>query len=87
MPNTTIGKRHDYERIEKPNTRGRFLGRPISEPGEVTLNSSDYKDQPNINLNSFESELDIIAMRGGIRFSYDLLTKGERISSSANTPG
>ncbi|PTB67818.1 GMC oxidoreductase, partial [Trichoderma citrinoviride] len=53
------------------------LVRPISKPGEVTLNSASHLDQPNINLNFFESELDIIAMREGIRFSYDLLTKGE----------
>ncbi|EGR46073.1 aryl-alcohol oxidase [Trichoderma reesei QM6a] len=53
------------------------LVRPISKPGEVTLNSANHMDQPNINLNFFESELDIIAMREGIRFSYDLLTKGE----------
>ncbi|KAF3058775.1 Pyranose dehydrogenase 3 [Trichoderma lentiforme] len=53
------------------------LVRPISKPGEVTLASNNYLDNPNINLNFFESELDIIAMREGIRFSYDLLTKGE----------
>ncbi|KAL7823493.1 GMC oxidoreductase [Trichoderma gracile] len=53
------------------------LVRPISKPGEVTLNSAHHMDQPSINLNFFESELDIIAMREGIRFSYDLLTKGE----------
>ncbi|KAL7807340.1 GMC oxidoreductase [Trichoderma aethiopicum] len=53
------------------------LVRPISKPGEVTLNSGHHMDQPNINLNFFESELDIIAMREGIRFSYDLLTKGD----------
>ncbi|OTA04618.1 aryl-alcohol oxidase [Trichoderma parareesei] len=53
------------------------LVRPISKPGEVTLNSANHMDQPNINLNFFESELDINAMREGIRFSYDLLTKGE----------
>lgn len=52
------------------------LVRPVSKPGEVTLNSANPLDQPNINLNFFESELDIIAMREGIRFSYDMLTKG-----------
>lgn len=51
------------------------LVRPVSEPGEVTLNSADPLEQPNINLNFFASELDIIAMREGIRFSYDMLTK------------
>lgn len=52
------------------------LVRPVSEGGEVTLNSSDPLEQPNINLNFFADDLDIIAMREGIRFSYDLLTKG-----------
>ncbi|CAR31114.1 ZYRO0E10340p [Zygosaccharomyces rouxii] len=53
------------------------LVRPISEPGEVKLNSADPLVQPNINLNFFADELDIIAMREGIRFSYDVLTKGK----------
>jgi choline dehydrogenase len=53
------------------------LVRPISEPGEVTLNSADPLMQPNINLNFFADDLDIIAMREGIRFSYDVLTKGD----------
>jgi choline dehydrogenase len=53
------------------------LVRPVSEDGEVTLNSADPLVQPNINLNFFADDLDIIAMREGIRFSYDVLTKGE----------
>ena len=53
------------------------LVRPISEPGEVTLNSADPLMQPNINLNFFADDLDIIAMREGIRFTYDVLTKGD----------
>lgn len=53
------------------------LVRPVSEPGEVTLRSADPLVQPDINLNFFADELDIIAMREGIRFSYDLLTKSE----------
>ena len=53
------------------------LVRPVSDPGEVTLNSADPLVQPNINLNFFSNDLDIIAMREGIRFSYDVLTKGE----------
>ena len=52
------------------------LVRPISEPGEVKLNSADPLVQPNINLNFFADDLDIIAMREGIRFCYDILTKG-----------
>lgn len=53
------------------------LVRPVSDPGEVTLRSNDPLEQPNINLNFFADELDIIGMREGIRFSYDVLTKGE----------
>ncbi|KAL4745566.1 hypothetical protein BDW72DRAFT_52813 [Aspergillus terricola var. indicus] len=51
------------------------LVRPISSPGEVTLIDSNPLSQPAINLNFFSNDLDIIAMREGIRFSYDLLTK------------
>ncbi|PON25295.1 hypothetical protein TGAM01_v205981 [Trichoderma gamsii] len=51
------------------------LIRPISGPGEVTLKSADPLEQPYINLNFFADELDIIAMREGIRFTYDVLTK------------
>jgi hypothetical protein len=32
--------------------------------------------QPNINLNFFGNDLDILAMREGVRWTYDLLTKG-----------
>ncbi|GAV50584.1 hypothetical protein ZYGR_0Y00260 [Zygosaccharomyces rouxii] len=53
------------------------LVRPHSKPGEVRLNSTDPLLQPYINLNFFADELDIIAMREGIRFSYDILTKGK----------
>ncbi|GAV48603.1 hypothetical protein ZYGR_0M00240 [Zygosaccharomyces rouxii] len=53
------------------------LVRPVSEAGEVRLNSADPLAQPNINLNFFADELDIVAMREGIRFSYDVLTKGK----------
>lgn len=53
------------------------LVRPVSDPGEVTLNSSDPLEQPKINLNFFADELDIIGMREGIRFTYDLLTKSK----------
>lgn len=53
------------------------LVRPVSPPGEVTIQSSDPLVQPNINLNFFADDLDIIGMREGIRFCYDVLTKGE----------
>lgn len=53
------------------------LVRPTYEGGEVTLNSVDPFMQPNINLNYLSSDLDIIALREGIRLSYDILTKGD----------
>ncbi|KAF9990985.1 hypothetical protein BGZ75_007168 [Mortierella antarctica] len=53
------------------------LVRTVSEAGEVKLNSADPFEQPNINLNFFANEIDIIAMREGIRWTYDLLLNGE----------
>ena len=53
------------------------LVRPVYDGGEVTLNSADPLMQPNINLNFLSNVLDIIALREGIRFSYDVLTKGD----------
>lgn len=53
------------------------LVRPVSEGGEVTLNSADPLEQASINLNYFNDDLDIIAMREGIRFAYDVLKNGE----------
>lgn len=52
------------------------LVRPVSEGGTVTLNSADPLQQANINLNYFNDDLDIIAVREGIRFSYDVLKNG-----------
>ncbi|KAF5861086.1 hypothetical protein ETB97_000597 [Aspergillus alliaceus] len=52
------------------------LVRPISDPGEVTLNSSDPFVQPNINLNFSANDLDIIAVCEGIS-SATLLLKGD----------
>uniref|UniRef100_UPI000AC3485B GMC oxidoreductase n=1 Tax=Mycobacterium avium TaxID=1764 RepID=UPI000AC3485B len=43
----------------------------------MTLNSTDPFMQPNINLNYLSNELDIIALREGIRLAYDILTKGD----------
>jgi len=53
------------------------LVRPTSEPGEVTLHSADPLQQAKINLNYFNNDLDIIAVREGIRFSYDVLKNGD----------
>lgn len=51
------------------------LLRPLSE-GEITLHSNNPLMQANINLNFFANDLDILAMREGIRWTYDLLTNG-----------
>ncbi|CAH0036113.1 unnamed protein product [Clonostachys rhizophaga] len=53
------------------------LVRPVSEGGEVTLNSADPLEQASINLNYFNNDLDIIAIREGIRFAYDVLKNGD----------
>ncbi|KAJ5932785.1 hypothetical protein N7516_007274 [Penicillium verrucosum] len=55
------------------------LVRPVSDPGEVILNSADPLQQPNINLNYFNNDLDIIALREGIRYTYDVLKNGPGI--------
>ncbi|KAJ5670103.1 uncharacterized protein N7477_005466 [Penicillium maclennaniae] len=51
--------------------------RPVSDPGEVTVNSADPLEQTSINLSFFTDNLDITSMRKGIRFSNDVLTKAE----------
>ncbi|RAH73861.1 GMC family oxidoreductase [Aspergillus aculeatinus CBS 121060] len=53
------------------------LLRPLSRNGEVKLNSTDPRDQPNINLNFFSNDLDIIALREGVRFVDEILMHGE----------
>jgi choline dehydrogenase-like flavoprotein len=53
------------------------LLRPVSKPGEVKLRSADYKVQPYINLNFMENDLDIIALREGVRFVDDILKTGD----------
>ncbi|KAL2126715.1 hypothetical protein VTI74DRAFT_349 [Chaetomium olivicolor] len=53
------------------------LLRPLSKTGTVTLNSANPLEQPKINLNFFAEDLDIVAMREGIRWVDDLLMTGE----------
>jgi choline dehydrogenase len=53
------------------------LLRPVSKPGEVQLRSADYKIQPYINLNFMENDLDIIALREGVRHIDDILMTGD----------
>lgn len=53
------------------------LLRPLSKSGVVTLKSADPLVDPYINLNFLEDELDIIALRQGLRFVDDILMNGE----------
>ena len=53
------------------------LLRPLSRNGEVKLNSTDPFQQPNINLNFFSHDLDLVALREGIRFVDDIIVNGE----------
>ena len=53
------------------------LLRPLSKNGEVKLNSADPLEQPNVNLNFFSNDLDIIALRQGVRFNDDILKDGD----------
>jgi choline dehydrogenase len=53
------------------------LLRPISPGGWVKLNSSNPLDQPNINLNFLADDLDVMALREGVRFVDDILMSGD----------
>jgi hypothetical protein len=53
------------------------LMRPLSRNGYVKLNSADPLEQPYINLNFFSNDLDLIALREGVRFVDDILKNGE----------
>ncbi|KAI1761055.1 putative GMC oxidoreductase [Hypoxylon sp. FL1150] len=53
------------------------LLRPQSRSGTVELNSADPLAQPKINLNFFAEDLDILALREGIRWVDDVLMHGE----------
>ncbi|KAF4768091.1 hypothetical protein HAV15_002558 [Penicillium sp. str.  len=53
------------------------LLRPQSKGGYVRLTSIDPREQPDINLNYFTDELDILALREGVRFVDDILMNGD----------
>ncbi|KAM0322597.1 hypothetical protein ACHAQA_009445 [Verticillium albo-atrum] len=53
------------------------LLRPLSKNGVVTLNSSDPLAPPNVNINFFSHDLDLIALREGVRFIDDIVMNGE----------
>lgn len=53
------------------------LVRPLSKNGVVRLTSLDPREQPYINLNYFSNELDILALREGVRFIDDILMNGD----------
>lgn len=53
------------------------LLRPLSQNGWVKLNSADPKQQANININFFSHDLDLVALREGVRFVDDIIMNGE----------
>jgi choline dehydrogenase len=53
------------------------LMRPLSRSGVVKLNSADPFEQPYINLNFFSNDLDLIALREGVRMIDDMLMNGD----------
>jgi choline dehydrogenase len=53
------------------------LLRPLSRNGEIKLRSTDPLEQPYINLNYFSNDLDLVALREGVRFVHDILLNGE----------
>jgi choline dehydrogenase len=53
------------------------LVRPLSKNGEVKLNSANHLEQPNINLNYFSHDLDLIALREGVRMVDDIIMNGD----------
>lgn len=55
------------------------LLRPQSRGGYVRLNSTDPREQPEINLNYFSNELDILALREGVRFIDEILMNGDEM--------
>jgi choline dehydrogenase len=53
------------------------LMRPLSKNGYVLLNSNDPLEQPYININFFSNDLDIIALREGVRLIDDIVMNGD----------
>ncbi|KAJ7156978.1 hypothetical protein C8R43DRAFT_411128 [Mycena crocata] len=53
------------------------LLRPMSRSGTVTLNSTDALEQPKVNINFFAEDLDLVAMREGVRFVDDIVMNGD----------
>jgi len=52
------------------------LMRPLSRNGVVALTSTNPHDQPYINLNFFSHDLDLIALREGVRMIDDIVMNG-----------
>jgi choline dehydrogenase len=53
------------------------LLRPVSPPGQVKLKSANALDEPDVNLNFLASDLDLLALREGVRFVDDILMNGD----------
>jgi choline dehydrogenase len=55
------------------------LMRPLSRNGVVQLTTTDPRVQPYINLNFFSHDLDLIALREGVRMIDDIVMCGDGI--------
>jgi choline dehydrogenase len=53
------------------------LLRPVSKPGQVKLKSTNALDEPDVNLNFLNDDLDLLALREGVRFVDDILMNGD----------
>ncbi|KAL2824251.1 hypothetical protein BDW59DRAFT_172986 [Aspergillus cavernicola] len=53
------------------------LLRPISKPGYVKLRSTNPLEVPFININFLENQLDVVALREGVRFVDDIILHGD----------
>ncbi|GAD91479.1 glucose-methanol-choline (gmc) oxidoreductase [Paecilomyces variotii No. 5] len=56
------------------------LLRPLSR-GRVSLCSCDAKDKPHINLNFLSDDLEAVALREGVRFIDEVISKGDGMKS------
>jgi hypothetical protein len=53
------------------------LLRPLSRDGYVRLRSNDPLEQPEINRRFFSNDLDLVALREGVRWIDDILRTGD----------
>jgi choline dehydrogenase len=53
------------------------LLRPVSKLGEVKITSKDPNTAPYININFLADDLDVLALREGVRYINDILMNGD----------